>query len=91
MMKGFFISYDIENMEIAGITTDVNEFENKADLMIRSEKGMLIISASRDQDVNIRSINGMSIKNVNINAGSTQTVGLPSGIYLVNNIKITVK
>lgn len=91
MMKGFVISYDIENMEIAGITTDVNEFENNADLMIRSEKGMLIISASRDQDVNIRSINGVAVKDVNINAGATKTVGLPSGIYLVNNVKIIVK
>ncbi len=59
--------------------------------MIRSGKGMLTISASRNQDVCIRSISGMIIKNVGIKAGATTTVAMPSGIYIVNNTKITVK
>ena len=89
-MHSFDISFD-EIQKPSGITTGLDEVGTKADLMIRSEKGMLIISASRDQDVNIRSINGVAVKEVNINAGDTKTVGLPSGIYLVNNVKIIVK
>ena len=89
-MNSFDISFD-EIQKPSGIATGLDEVGTKADLMIRSEKGMLIISASRDQDVNIRSINGVAIKDVNINAGDTKTVGLPSGIYLVNNVKIIVK
>ena len=91
IMKGFIISYDLDDMESMGITTELDEVGTKADLMIRSDRGMLIISANRDQDVCIRSINGVAIKDVNMNAGDTKTVSLPSGIYLVNNVKILVK
>ena len=89
-MNSFDISFD-EIVKPSGIATGLDEVGTKADLMIRSEKGMLVISASRDQNVNIRSINGIAVKDININAGDTKTVGLPSGIYLVNNVKIIVK
>ena len=91
LMNGFVISYDLDDMESMGITTKLEKLGTNADLMIRSDKGMLTISASRDQNVSIRSVNGMAVKDVNINAGDTKTVGLPSGIYLVNNVKIIVK
>ena len=89
-MQWFDISFD-EELPFAGITTDLDEVGTKADLMIRSDRGMLIISASRDQEVCIRSINGVAIKDVDMKAGDTKTVSLPSGIYLVNNVKILVK
>lgn len=91
LMSSFVISYDLDDMESMGITTKLEKLGTNADLMIRSDKGMLTISASRDQNVSIRSVNGMAVKDVNINAGDTKTVGLPSGIYLVNNVKIIVK
>ena len=59
--------------------------------MIRSDRGKLTITASRSQDVVIRSVNGMVVKNTNVEAGNTTTVALPAGIYVVNNTKITVK
>ena len=90
-MKGFIISYDIDSMERMGITTKLDEAGTRPDLMIRSERGMLTITASRSQDVVIRSVNGMVVKNTNVEAGNTTTVALPAGIYLVNNTKITVK
>ena len=90
-MRWFEISFDEEILPDAGITTDLDEVGTKADLMIRSDRGMLIISANSDQDVTIRSINGIAIKDVDMKAGDTKTVSLPSGIYLVNNVKILVK
>ena len=89
-MKWFDISFD-EILKPSGITTDLDEVGTEADLMIRSERGRLIISASRDQDVCIRSLSGVAMKNVGIKAGNTTTVALPTGIYLVNNVKISVK
>ena len=74
-----------------GITTELEKLGTKPDLMIRSDRGMLTITASRSQDVVIRSVNGMVVKSTNIEAGNTTTVALPAGIYLVNNTKITVK
>ena len=91
MMKGFFISYDLDDMQSMGITTDLDKVSTKPDLMIRSDRGLLTITASRTQDVVIRSVNGMVVKDTNVEAGNTTTVALPAGIYLVNNTKITVK
>lgn len=89
-MHSFDISFD--EMPIAGIATWLDEVEGtKPDLMIRSDRGKLTITASRSQDVVIRSVNGMVVKNTNVEAGNTTTVALPTGIYVVNNTKITVK
>ena len=89
-MHSFDISFD--EMPIAGIATWLDEVEGtKPDLMIRSDRGKLTITASRCQDVVIRSVNGMVVKNTNVEAGNTTTVALPAGIYVVNNTKITVK
>ncbi len=91
LMSSFVISYDLDDMESMGITTKLEKLGTKPDLMIRSDRGMLTITASRSQDVVIRSVNGMVVKSTNIEAGNTTTVALPAGIYLVNNTKITVK
>ncbi len=91
LMGSFVISYDLDDMESMGITTELEKLGTKPDLMIRSDRGMLTITASRSQDVVIRSVNGMVVKSTNIEAGNTTTVALPAGIYLVNNTKITVK
>ncbi len=91
MMKGFVISYDLDDMESMGIATKLDKVGTKPDLMIRSDRGMLTITASRSQDVVIRSVNGMVVKNTNVEAGNTTTVALPAGIYIVNNAKIAVK
>jgi hypothetical protein len=91
IMRGFVISYDLDDMVDLGIATDVDKVSTRPDLMIRTERGLMTISASRTQDVVIRSVNGMVVKNANVEAGNTTTVALPAGIYLVNNVKIAVK
>ena len=90
-MKGFYISYDLDEMEDAGFVTRLEQLGTKADMMIRSGKGFITITATADQKFMIRTLNGMAVKNVGVNAGNTTTVNLPAGIYLVNNTKITVK
>ena len=91
LMNGFFISYDLDEMEDAGFATRLEQLGTKADMMIRSGKGFITITATADQKFMIRTLNGMAVKNVGVNAGNTTTVNLPAGIYLVNNTKITVK
>ena len=90
-MKGFYISYNLDEMEDAGFATRLEQLGTKADMMIRSGKGFITITATADQKFTIRTLNGMTVKNVGVNAGNTTTVNLPAGIYLVNNTKITVK
>ena len=91
LMKGFYVSYDLDEMESAEFATRLEQLGTKADMMIRSGKGFITITATADQKFNIRTLNGMAVKNVGVNAGNTTTVNLPAGIYLVNNTKITVK
>ena len=57
----------------------------------REGKGFITITTTADQKFTIRAINGLTLRNVSVNAGSTTTVNLPAGIYIVNNTKITVK
>lgn len=90
-MKGFYISYNLDEMEDAGFTTGLEELGTKADMMIRSGKGFITITTTADQKFTIRTINGLTLRNVSVNASSTTTVNLPAGIYIVNNTKITVK
>lgn len=91
LMNGFYISYDLDDMESAGFATRLEQLGTKADMMIRSGKGFITIATTADQKFVIRTLNGMAVKNVDVNAGNTTTVNLPAGIYLVNNTKITVK
>ena len=90
-MNGFFISYNLDEMEDAGFATRLEQLGKNADMMIRSGKGFITITTTADQNFTIRSLNGMTFKNVSVKGGTTSTVNLPAGIYLVNNTKITVK
>ena len=90
-MNGFYISYDLDEMESAGFTTGLEGLGTKADMMIRSGRGFITITATTDQKFAIRTLNGMFFKNVSVSGGNTTTVSLPAGIYIVNNTKITVK
>ena len=90
-MNGFYISYDLDEMESAGFTTGLEGLGTKADMMIRSGRGFITITATTDQKFAIRTLNGMIFKNVSVSGGNTTTVSLPAGIYIVNNTKITVK
>ncbi len=62
-----------------------------ADLMIRSGNGMLEMEALRGQTVTVRSLAGTTVNTVSLNAGDSKTINLPSGVYIVNNVKIIVK
>ena len=86
-MKGFFVSFD----ELENGTTGIDEAVAEIDLMIRAGKGTLSLTATRAQDVNIHAVNGVNMKRVELEAGESQTVILPAGIYIVNGTKIVVK
>lgn len=64
---------------------------NVPDLAVRSGKGFIEITSTKDQTVNVLSLNGTSYSRVIMNAGDSKTVNLPAGVYVVNNVKIIVK
>lgn len=87
-LKRFDISYEKPESEVTAID---NAWKSKADLKIRSDKGSMTLTATRAQEVTIYSANGICVAKVNMQGGDTQTVSMPSGVYVVNNVKIGVK
>ena len=83
----FSVSYD----EPQDNTTGISERHAPADLLIQAGNGTLTITATREQNVDIRSMSGMRVNLINMNVGETKTVHLPAGVYIVNNAKIIVK
>ena len=89
LMSWFDIAYG-EN-PFMGVVTGIDNQEAQADLMVKVGKGEVTLSATRMQDVKIRTISGIGMKSVNLNVGDTRTVKLPAGAYLVNGVKVIVK
>ena len=89
-MKWFDISFD-EYIEDLGIATSIAEVNNVADLMVRPGKGCITITAARGQDVTIHTANGIRMERVSLTNGETRIVNVPTGLYIVNNVKVNVK
>ena len=89
-LKRFDISYDKPGSEL-GESTGINDWNSQADLMIRTGKGFMTMTAAKAQKVTIYSVNGAIVAKTNLQDGDTQTVNLPTGLYVVNNVKIAVK
>jgi hypothetical protein len=89
-MIGFYVMYDLFS-DNGGITTSLTETSKPRVMTITTSNGSMLITATENVPVNIKSVNGLSIDNFNMNAGEQRQVNVPSGIYIVNNTKILVK
>ena len=69
----------------------INSLTHRADLMVTSGKGTITMASTIDQDVRVNSLNGMLINNVSLQSGEMHTINVPTGIYVVNGVKIIVK
>lgn len=54
-------------------------------------KGEIIISSDHSQTVKIFNLSGQKVTSVAVQAGERQVIPVPSGIYIVNGIKVIVK
>ena len=89
-ITGFNILYDLFSDD-GGITTSLTETSKPRVMTINTSKGSMLITATENVPVNIKSVNGLSVDSFKMNAGEQRQVNLPSGIYIVNNTKILVK
>ena len=87
-LRRFDITFDELGI---GNATGINDKSKETDLMISTGKGYMTISATKAQEVTIYSVNGVCVAKANMQGGDTQTVNMPSGVYIVNNVKIAVK
>lgn len=89
-MRWFNICYD-ENPLPQSETTAIQAMPDWADLMIRTDKGSISLTAKKDQTVDILSVSGVMMERVQMASGDTKVVSLPAGVYVVNGTKIVVK
>lgn len=72
-------------------TNGISENTKRIDFAVQSGKGYLQITSGNDANVRINSLNGMQVATEQMSAGDTRTINLPSGIYIVNGMKVIVK
>lgn len=60
-------------------------------LAIFIDNGQISVGAPDDMNVTITTIGGALIKSAHMTKGTTITVNVPAGIYLVNGVKVLVK
>lgn len=85
MLSSFMFSYGVEE------TDGVSDIAKRIDLAVQSGKGYVRITAGKDANVRVSTLNGMQMAKEQMYAGDTRTINLPSGIYIINGMKIIVK
>lgn len=83
--------FDIDFQGTLGDTDAIAEMPQQADLAVRTGNGYISMTSTIDQTVSVRSLNGTTVGELNMRAGDSKSINLPSGIYVVNNVKIIVK
>ena len=71
--------------------TGINAVRKNSNLAIIPGEGYITIMAKADSNVAIHSVNGMTIDKCNLRAGDIRKVAMPSGIYVINGVKMIVK
>ena len=69
----------------------ISENTKRIDFAVQSGKGYLQITAGKDANVRINSLNGMQVASEQMAAGDTRTINLASGVYIINGMKVIVK
>ena len=85
MLSSFMFSYGDEE------TDGVSDIAKRIDLAVQSGKGYVRITAGKDANVRVSTLNGMQMAKEQMYEGDTRTINLPSGIYIINGMKIIVK
>ena len=72
-------------------TTGISAVQKNSTLAVIPGDGYITIMAKADSNVAIHTVNGMTVEKCNLRAGETRTVAVPSGIYVINGVKMVVK
>lgn len=88
MMNMFDVSFfENESSE----TTDISDVDVETDLKAVGGYGSITLTASKDSNITIASLNGVSVGRTTMKAGDVRTIQVPAGLYVVNGVKIMVK
>ena len=88
MMNMFDVSFfENESSE----TTEISDVNVETDLKAVGGYGSITLTASKDSNITIAPLNGMSVERTTMKAGDVRTIQVPAGLYVVNGVKIMVK
>ena len=73
------------------LSTGIDDAKNEADMLVKTDRGTITITATAEKDVRIDNLGGMSVNKVHLNAGETKSIQVPAGIYIINGTKIQVR
>ena len=71
--------------------TGISSLDNKPDLMVVPGNGAITMTSTIEQYVRVNSVSGVLVNNAKLQAGETQTINVPAGVYVINGVKIIVK
>lgn len=80
------ITFDMDD-----IADGIENIENRPDMLVKTGKGVITVGATTDNQIRIYGLDGMNIISDNLNSGDERTYTVPSGIYVVNGVKVIVK
>ncbi len=86
-LSSFSVSYEPYDGETTGVT-NVGE---QSDLAVAAGNGSITFTAMSDNHIVLYGVDGTSVVGVNLSAGEAKTIQVPSGIYVINGVKIFVK
>ena len=87
MFSMFNISFNENNAETTGIT----DIANEPTLAITTAYNTIIATANKDTELKIYNAAGQNITRTVVKSGETRTYSVPTGLYIINGKKITVK
>lgn len=71
--------------------TGISSLDNNPDLMVVPGNGAITMTSTIEQYVRVNSVSGVLVNNAKLQAGETQTINVPAGVYVINGVKIIVK
>ena len=86
-LSGMSVIYDDSQDEATGIAN----LQPRPNLAVQAGNGTITFAATVDSKVNIYTVTGTLASSVNVKAGSTETINVPAGMYIINGVKVIVK
>lgn len=71
--------------------TGISSVDKNPDLMVIPGSGVITMTSTKEQNVRVHSTSGVMVNNTKLQAGETQTIQVPAGVYVINGVKIIVK
>lgn len=86
-LSGMSVIYDDSQDEATGIAN----LQPRPNLAVQAGNGTITFAVTVDSKVNIYTVTGTLASSVNVKAGSTETINVPAGMYVINGVKVIVK